>query len=109
MTDSLDHLRRTRRHIKTLGIYIHMLRMSLIHKGIAQAVDNLGRSSTKYCGRIEGRNLVPFSGVIVGKGKGGVGHQVVTVCIPHILHLSNRATVALDLGGPEQLEIFGTG
>ena len=34
-----------------------------------------------------GRNPVPFSGVIVGKGKGGVGHRVVTVCISHISSL----------------------
>jgi hypothetical protein len=35
---------------------------------ITQAVDNSGRSNTKYCVRMKGRNLMPVQGVIGGEG-----------------------------------------
>jgi hypothetical protein len=45
----------------------------------------------------EGKDLVPVQGVIVGKGKGGVGHQVVTVCVSHISAFVKQALVASDI------------
>ena len=46
------------------------------------------RTSPKYCVKIEGRNLVPFSGVIVGKGKEELGTSLVS-------HLTSFAEIRI--------------
>jgi len=49
-------------HKDVRHLYSHALIVTY-PQTIAQAVDNSGRSNTKYCVSMKGRNLVPFSGV----------------------------------------------
>jgi hypothetical protein len=56
---------------------------------------------------VVGKKLGALSGVMDGKGKGGVGHQVVAFIIPHMAALSTLSVsqrTALTMGEAAYLE-----